>query len=92
MEKNTENTITSVEEFLSHLKKVKKQGYAVDDEEQEEDIRCIAGPIFNHRGEVVAAFSISAPITRMTESRMNELAKLVVEYSQKMSRSLGYSN
>jgi DNA-binding IclR family transcriptional regulator len=92
MEKNTENTITSIDKFLAHLKKVKKQGYAVDDEEQEEDIRCIAGPIFNHRGEVVAAFSISAPITRMTESRMKELAKLVVEYSQKMSRSLGYSN
>jgi DNA-binding IclR family transcriptional regulator len=92
MEKNTENTITEVDKFLDHLEKVRKQGYAVDDEEQEEDIRCIAGPIFNHRGDVVAAFSISAPMTRMTESRMNELAELVVEYSQKMSRSLGHSS
>ena len=92
MEKNTENTITEVDKFLNHLEKVKKQGYAVDNEEQEEDIRCIAGPIFNHQGNVVAAFSISAPITRMTESRINELAELVVEYSQKMSRSLGFSS
>ncbi|MEC9490219.1 MAG: IclR family transcriptional regulator [Halanaerobiales bacterium] len=92
MEKNTENTITEVDKFLDHLEKVRKQGYAVDDEEQEEDIRCIAGPIFNHQGKVVAAFSISAPMTRMTESRMNELAELVVEYSQKMSRSLGHSS
>lgn len=91
MEKNTENTIIELDKFLAHLEKVRKQGFAVDDEEQEEDIRCIAGPIFNHRGDVVAAFSISAPITRMTETRMKELAELVVEYSQKMSRSLGYS-
>lgn len=92
MEKNTKNTITEVDKFLDHLEKVRNQGYAVDDEEQEEDIRCIAGPIFNHQGNVVAAFSISAPMTRMTEPRMNELAELVVEYSQKMSRSLGYSS
>lgn len=88
----TENTITDVEEFLRHLKKVKQQGYAVDDEEQEKDIRCIAGPIFNHRGDVVASFSISAPISRMTKKRMEELSELVVQYSKKMSRSLGYSN
>jgi len=92
LEKNTNNTITELDKFLDHLEKVRKQGYAVDDEEQEEDIRCIAGPIFNHRGDVVAAFSISAPITRMNEARMKELAELVVEYSKKMSRSLGYSS
>ena len=92
MEAKTKKTITELEHFLKHLEKVRKQGYAIDDEEQEEDIRCIAGPIFNHRGNVVAAFSISAPITRMTEKRINELAELVVEYSQKMSRSLGHSS
>lgn len=92
MEAKTKNTITELAQFLKHLNQVRKQGYAVDDEEQEEDIRCIAGPIFNHRGEIVAAFSISAPITRMTEERMDVLAELVVEYSNKMSRSLGYSN
>lgn len=42
----TKNTITDVDKFLEHLKEVKKQGYAVDNEEQEKDIRCIAGPIF----------------------------------------------
>jgi DNA-binding IclR family transcriptional regulator len=87
----TKNTITDIDKFLEHLKEVKKQGYAVDDEEQEKDIRCIAGPIFNHRGEVVASFSISAPISRMDKKRMEELAELVVQYSEKMSRSLGYS-
>ncbi|KXS48448.1 IclR family transcriptional regulator [Halanaerobium congolense] len=87
----TKNTITDVDKFLEHLKEVKKQGYAVDNEEQEKDIRCIAGPIFNHRGEVVAAFSISAPISRMNQKRMGKLAELVVQYSEKMSRSLGYS-
>ena len=91
MEAKTKNTITDINEFLSHLEKVKKQGYAVDDEEQEKDIRCLAGPIFNHRGDVVASFSISAPSSRMTKERIEELADLVVQYSEKMSRSLGYS-
>lgn len=91
MEPQTENTITDVDEFLSHLEKVKKQGYAVDDEEQEKEIRCIAGPIFNHQGDVVASFSISAPINRMSKERLEELSGLVVKYSKKMSRSLGYN-
>lgn len=91
MEPQTENTITDVDEFLSHLEKVKKQGYAVDDEEQEKEIRCIAGPIFNHQGDVVASFSISAPINRMSKERLEELSSLVVKYSKKMSRSLGYN-
>lgn len=92
MEAKTKNTITDLDEFLAHLEKVRKQGYSVDDEEQEEDIRCIAAPIFNHRGKIVAAFSISAPKSRMEQERMDRLSELVVEYSEKMSRSLGYSS
>lgn len=88
----TENTITDLDKFLVHLEKVRKQGYAVDDEEQEKDMRCIAGPIFNHKGDIIASFSISAPISRMTSQRLEILSKLVVEYSAKMSRSLGYSS
>ncbi|SFL31507.1 IclR family transcriptional regulator [Halanaerobium salsuginis] len=91
MPAKTKNTITDLEQFIEHLNKVKKQGYAIDDEELEADIRCLAGPIFNHRGEVIAAFSVSAPITRMTEQRMVKLEELVVKYSQKMSRSLGFN-
>jgi DNA-binding IclR family transcriptional regulator len=91
MPAKTKNTITDLEQFIDHLNKVKKQGYAIDDEELEADIRCLAGPIFNHRGEVIAAFSVSAPITRMTEQRMVKLEELVVKYSQKMSRSLGFN-
>ncbi|MCC3144531.1 IclR family transcriptional regulator [Halanaerobium sp. Z-7514] len=91
LEAKTENTITDIDKLLKHLKKVKKQGYAVDDEEQEENIRCIAAPIFNHKGEVISSFSLSAPISRMGEERMEKLKKLIVEYSSKMSRSLGYN-
>ncbi len=86
------NTITDPDELIEHLKKVKEQGYAVDDEEQEEGIRCIAGPVFNHRGEIQSSFSISAPITRMDKERLDKLSELIVEYSKKMSRSLGYSS
>jgi len=90
--KKGKNTITNPDDLIEHLKKVKEQGYAVDDEEQEAGIRCIAGPVFNHRGEIVSSFSISAPITRMDKERLDNLSELIVEYSKKMSRSLGYSS
>jgi IclR family transcriptional regulator, KDG regulon repressor len=87
----TENTITSHDDFIEHLKTVKKQGFAVDDEEQEEGIRCIGGPIFDYNGDVIAAFSISGPAIRMTEERVRDLSNLVLLYSKKISAAFGYN-
>lgn len=92
MKKEAKNTITDPDELIEHLQKVREQGFAVDDEEQEFGIRCIAGPVFNHRGKIESSFSISAPISRMERERIAELSDLIVEYSRKMSRALGYSD
>ena len=89
--KQTDNTIDEKEEFFQHLDTVKEQGYAIDDEENEVGIRCIAGPIFNHKGETIAAFSISGPATRMTTEKINEYTDLVCDYSQRISHALGYN-
>lgn len=87
----TENTITDKEELLHELERIKDRGYAVDDEESEKGIRCVGGPIFDHAGSAKAAFSISGPAHRLTEDKMAEIKKTVVEYSRKISKAFGYN-
>ncbi|MFW5981047.1 MAG: IclR family transcriptional regulator [bacterium] len=88
--KYTKNTISSLSQLQEHLKMVKEQGYAIDNEEQETGIRCIGGPIFNYERQIIAAFSIAGPANRMTEERVEVLSKKVLEYSQKISALFGY--
>lgn len=88
----TVNTITAPEEFKEELVKIKKQGYAVDNEEQERGIRCIAGPIFDHNKVVIGAFSISGPTFRMTRERTNSLSELILFYSKQISAFFGFNN
>ncbi len=92
LKKYTENTITDEKELKTHLEIVRKLGYAIDDEEQREGIRCIGGPIFDYNGDIIAAFSVAGPITRMTEEKIKELAEITLVYSQKISAAFGYKN
>jgi len=87
----TSNTITDKEEFLKHLYEIRLKGYSMDNIEHEEGIRCVAGPIFDHRGEVVAAVSIASPVMRVTEEKVQEYIKLIKEYTKRMSSVLGYT-
>lgn len=87
--RHTENTITNKEIFLKELQKVRKQGYGVEIEENEEGITCIAAPIFDHKGEIIAAVSISGPSTRMSEKRLEELMPNIVHTGKIISKRLG---
>lgn len=87
----TPNTITSAEELKEHLARVRSQGFAIDDAEHEEGIRCVAAPIFNYTGKVIATISVSGPTIRVTRERLNELIPIVMEVSQRISRRLGYN-
>ena len=58
----TENTITDPVVLMDHLKRVRKNGYALDNEENEIGIRCVAAPIYNQVGKVIAAISLSVPV------------------------------
>jgi DNA-binding IclR family transcriptional regulator len=70
---------------------VRTQGYAVDDEENEKGIRCVAAPIYNEVGKAVAAVSISGPAFRITKKVIQEsLKKEVMETARKISDRLGY--
>lgn len=89
--KMTENTISDSIRLKEHLKLVQTQGYAVDDEENERGIRCVAAPIQNEINMVVAAISISGPAIRITRKRIQETLKNeVMESALKISRKLGF--
>lgn len=87
----TANTITDPRQFKDHLRLVQKQGYAVDNEENEQGIRCLAAPIFDEKGSPVAAISISAPAFRVTKrSVQNVIQREVVCAAAEISRLLGF--
>ncbi len=87
---HTKYTITDRDNFLSELEAVKQRGYALDLQENEVGITCIAVPIFDHAGNAVAALSVSGPTIRMTDERMEELKPYVLETGLNISRRLGY--
>jgi IclR family transcriptional regulator, KDG regulon repressor len=88
----TVRTITALPQLRKELQQIREQGYTIDQEEAVEGLSCVAGPIFNHSGQVVATFSVAGPATRLTPVRISELAQMVRETSQQISYRLGYRN
>lgn len=86
----TEKTITNFSELKAHLNEVRAHGYAVDDQETYHGIRCVAAPIRNHRGVIVASISISGPIQRVTEENVTVFADIAVSAAAHVSSRLGY--
>src|SRR5574341_1176739 len=87
----TPNTLAELPRLLAHLREVAKQGYAVDDEELEIGMRCVAAPVRDYSRRVVAGVGLAGPVSRITMQRMeNELVPLVVEAAANISRRLGY--
>jgi IclR family transcriptional regulator, KDG regulon repressor len=87
----TGNTITETGQLREHLKIVRRQGYAVDDEENEKGIRCVGAPIYNEARMAVAAVSVSGPAFRITKKVIQETLKnKVMETALGISRRLGY--
>ncbi|WP_258359270.1 IclR family transcriptional regulator [Moorella sulfitireducens] len=86
----TARTISTMAALQAELARVRECGYAVDDGENEEGIRCVGAPIFDYRGQVVAALSISGPSIHVTMERLPELAQLARHASEEISRRLGY--
>ena len=86
----TKNTIIDRMALEKELEKVKRLGYAIDEEENENEIRCIAAPIRNHRGEVIAAVSISGPSYRFTLEREETMIKAIIKTAKEISLRLGF--
>lgn len=85
----TPKTITSLERLMERVETVRREGYALDDEENEEGVRCIAVSLYDYHKEPVYALSISAPIGRMTDERILELKNAVLAFKKDIAKSLG---
>lgn len=83
------NTLTSLSALCTELAAVRDQGFAIDDEEFMEGIRCLAAPVRNERGEVVAGLAITGPATRLSLARLCALKGLVVGAAAEISERLG---
>lgn len=86
----TDRTVTEWPVLAEQLEQIRQKGYAVDDGENEEGIRCVGAPIFDYENRVVAALSISGPEVHVTEERIPELGELVRWAGQEISRRLGF--
>jgi len=85
------NTITDIDALLAELSGVRRQGYAVNDEELERGDRAVAAPVRSHTGQVVAAINLSAPATRVSlDTLLGSMRVALVETAAAISRSLGY--
>jgi len=89
--KFTANTIVDPDQLMEDILLTRRRGYAIDDEENEPEIRCVAAPVFDSGRRALASISISGPSVRIQRARIPELASLVVEASRKISNSLGYN-
>ncbi|PYR38984.1 MAG: IclR family transcriptional regulator, partial [Acidobacteria bacterium] len=61
----TPRTITSTKRLLRELRAIRERGYGLDEEEREKGVCCVAAPVRNHSGQVVAAISVAGPSQRM---------------------------
>ncbi|PWA06055.1 IclR family transcriptional regulator [Pueribacillus theae] len=90
--KQTPNTITNEKDFLKELDQVKKEGYAIDREENEPAVSCIAVPIRNHLEEVIAAVSISMPSPRLNDEEIDKIVPKLKQVGDDISRQMGYQH
>jgi DNA-binding IclR family transcriptional regulator len=89
LNKYTTNTITDLDSLMKELVKIREKGYAVDVEEHEQGVACIASPVFDHRG-IAAAISVSGPSDRVIQQiSKSNLPQMVIDAAGEISSLLG---
>ena len=87
---STSKTIMNLLQFRQELEKVRRQGYAVDDEEAVQGARCVSAPILNADRKPIAAVSVSGPVTRVTPGQIAALARAVRSAAGAISVAMGF--
>lgn len=90
LERITANTIDSEDKLFAEIVKIRERGFAIDDMEHEEHLRCVGAPIRNAQGEVFASLSLSGPAERNTYERIESMAPSVMRAGAEISRRLGF--
>lgn len=88
----TRNTIPTLPRLVEELKRVRERGYALDNEEAEAGLICIAAPIRDHSGRVVASIGVSGPTFRLTRRQVPIFSKLVSLEATTLSLELGFAS
>ena len=86
----TPETLVTREDLDRALRQARREGCALDNEENELGVRCVAAPIRGLKGAVLGGISISAPLSRMYDSRVEELRPLLLEAAARISRDMGW--
>jgi DNA-binding IclR family transcriptional regulator len=86
----TPYTLTSLLQLRSELENVRREGYALDNEENVLGARCIGAPVLNARSEALAAISLSAPITRISTEKIGMFALAVKDAAAEIAARLGF--
>lgn len=89
LEAVTNRTITSLDALRTELRRIRKMGFALDDEEQAGGVRCIASVIYNEAGEPACAISVSGPATRLTADHVQDWGKKVRAAGQAITAEIG---
>ena len=90
MEKKTRKSITSRAKFLQEIVKVREYGVAIDNEENSVSVRCLAAPVYDANGAIVAALGTSSTILQLDETNLPRVIELVKEAAHKVSEKMGY--
>jgi DNA-binding IclR family transcriptional regulator len=90
MEKRTSKTITTLPRLLKDLEKVRAQGYAVDDEENNMGARCVGAPVFNQKGVIEASIGLSGTTNQVNAQTMPRIVEALKDAARHVSMQLGY--
>ncbi|HEY5658461.1 MAG TPA: IclR family transcriptional regulator [Myxococcota bacterium] len=92
LERRTRQTILDPDKFFEHIRTAAGQGYAVDVDECEIGMTCAAAPVRDASGKVIAAFSVSAPSSRIDEEALlRDICPQVVAAADRLSHALGFA-
>jgi DNA-binding IclR family transcriptional regulator len=89
--RSTRHTITTLDGLHEEFARIRRRGFATDNEEHEEGVACVGTPVFDHRGISIAALSVSGPTPRILNADTADLGALLREHAEAVSIKLGYS-
>lgn len=89
MPRLTEKSIVRPSDLFKELEKIRKQGYALDDEEACMGLRCVAAVVYNDCAEPLAAISVSGMTSRLTDQRLPEIGQVVRDVAAELTAALG---
>ena len=81
LERLTPRTLVTLDALEDDFTRIRRRGYALDNEEHEEGVGCVATAVFDHTGRPCAAISVSGPTARILHARTAELGALLIEHA-----------